>query len=399
MAPKKVRRNALVQGVPAHRVVADGGARNIANTLMSFDVSVKRVAAATGTTVSACNESMTALSRADTPFGPVRCAMDIPDVSGGAVTVHYNNPFALLWAVCERSKAFGTFLERWLRNGANLIIYSDETTPGNQKRPDHGRSYEALLFTFKQLPSWFVCRKHGFFKFSFVMSSDLEQIDGGMPSLIKAMLYKFFSRDGFNMKETGCKFPTEAGEAHITCEFGFFGLDERAGKFTFSVKGASGAKCCLRCLNVVGAQTDPGESDFLVHYTEHRRARWRPTTAAHVKEMKAVLDAAEDNILEELQLMCGLIRDPHGLLWDEYIADLIDFPRCMYWDNMHCKFASGGTCQYLVNGFARELTNHGISLETLDSFTKKCRGHKLYNKFWSNRIVPQEGKHIKGVCV
>ena len=45
---------------------------------------------------------------------------------------------------------------RHTRGQATIVFYTDETTPGNNKRPDKGRSYEALLWTIKQLPDFFV---------------------------------------------------------------------------------------------------------------------------------------------------------------------------------------------------------------------------------------------------
>ena len=66
-----------------------------------------------------------------------------------------------------------------------LLLYADETTPGNNLRPDKGRAYEAITFTFKNLPHWFLVRKHGFFNFSFVSSADVPKIEGGLPRIIR----------------------------------------------------------------------------------------------------------------------------------------------------------------------------------------------------------------------
>ena len=57
-----------------------------------------------------------------------------------------------------------------------------------------------------------------------------------------------------------------------------------------------------------------------------------------------MLDEAHANgqDVKELELMLGLKRDPYGILWGPYIANIVKLPRGMFWDIMHCKFASGG---------------------------------------------------------
>ena len=101
-----------------------------------------------------------------------------------------------------------------------------------------------------------------------MQSNDVERIAGGMPALVRCMLYTFFDPgpDAFSFNVTGMMIHTEEGLKHINGEFGFQVVDERASKTNLDVKGAAGTKCCLRCLNVVGARTEPGDCDFLVHY-------------------------------------------------------------------------------------------------------------------------------------
>ena len=154
----------------------------------------------------------------------------------------------------------------------------------------------------------------------------------------------------------------------------------------------------MRCKNVVGARTDPGNSDYLVHFTEHRRCMWDPHTAESYARMKEALDDRAQNNpgeLPELQLMLGLNRNPLGLLWDDYISSMIDMPKSHFWDAMHCEFASGGCAQYLANGFALAAQRHGIDLLDLDSFTQSVCGHNLTRSFWSTRVVQKRGAHIR----
>ena len=76
-------------------------------------------------------------------------------------------------------------------------------------------------------------------------------------------------------------------------DFGFFVVDERARKLGFDFKGASGAKCCAYCLNVLGAQSYPGDSEYLVRFTEPRRVRWHMHTTDTFREVRDRVDAAK----------------------------------------------------------------------------------------------------------
>ena len=113
---------------------------------------------------------------------------------------------------------------------------------------------------------------------------------------------------------------------------------------------------------------------------ERRRERWDPQTPESFEEIVAILDAArasgDAKELEELELMCGVNRQPNGVLWDPYLRRLLRMPHAMYWDSMHCKFASGGLAQFLVNGIAFECTRNNLTLDDLDVFTQSCKGHK-----------------------
>ena len=94
-----------------------------------------------------------------------------------------------------------------------------------------------------------------------------------------------------------------------------------------------------------------------------------------------------------MQTILGLNRNEDGLLWDPYIANIVKIPHCMYWDPLHCEYASGGNVQYLLNAFALELISHGITMLDLDTFTQTCKGHSLGKKFWRKRVVHTRGKH------
>ena len=146
-----------------------------------------------------------------------------------------------------------------------------------------------------------------------------------------------------------------------------------------------------------GAGFYPPAGDYFCHFSEHRRHLWDPHDPASFLALKECLDDTYNNggNLGEMQTILGLNRNEDGLLWDPYIANIVKIPHCMYWDPLHCEYASGGNVQYLLNAFALELISHGITMLDLDTFTQTCKGHSLGKKFWRKRVVHTRGKHIR----
>ena len=340
-------------------------------------------------------------SKRETPYGQVTTAVSVPLKSGLTHDLYCNNPFALLSAACAVRPAFGEFLLRHLPTDgdhmATLSFYFDETTPGNQLRPDHGRSFYSIMWTIVDLPPWFISRVHGWFKFTYLPVDQLEEVKGGLPTVIKAMVYQFFSQVSFNFETSGLNVMTPTGEKHFQAEFGFFKIDERACKFATDVTGSSGLHVCCCCKNVMGAGFHPPPGDYFCHFSEHRRALWDPHDPASFLALKERLDDTYNNggNLKDMQTLLGLNRNEDGLLWDDYVASIVKLPHSMYWDPMHCEYASGGNVQYLLNDFALVLTEHGFDLRDLDDFTRTCTKHSLSKKIWQTRVVHRKGAHIR----
>ena len=101
-----------------------------------------------------------------TPYGPLVQTRSIAkDTTGEHYTWHHTNPFALMWTLCNLSPQFAHFMKRCYESTApvrrKLALYNDETTPGNQKRPDNSRQLQAIYFTLLISPHWYRKRPQG----------------------------------------------------------------------------------------------------------------------------------------------------------------------------------------------------------------------------------------------
>ena len=381
----------------------------VASAMMKFDMPVQQIVAILRETepegepeltVRDCTGEYTKFSKLDTKYGKVCHELPIELEDGSSHNLYVNNPFALLFAAASLSKPFSRFLQKHLKQTNAINFYTDETTPGNNMRPDSGRTYEALLWTFTDLPPWWRTRRHGWFKFCYVLASVRDKVRGGMPAIVKAMLHSFYPPPGvseFCFIGSGMRIPTDTGTFHISAKKSGFTVDEKASKVDFSVKGASGVKCCLYCKNCCKSAADASGSDYLIHFTEPRRARFDLHTAASFNEIKCLLDHLKDNPaeLKEAEILTGVKFDPHGILWDEHLAGLLNMPHGWYVDAMHCLYSSGGIAQYEVNGYCLAVMSEGISLEVLDTFAANCKGVKLNKTFFATRVVSGQNAHIR----
>ena len=377
------------------------------DALMQCDIPVRQILRVLNSGFSApvtakkCQAEYRRFSNMETPYGKVATTLRMPLVDGTSETVYINNPFALLYAAAVASPRFAKFLvDHTCQFGkqARIVIYSDATTPGNQHRPGNARTYECMQWTFCELPTWFRERKHGWFKFGYVLAHTVEKLDGGMPALMKKMVEFFFHPSDFNFSVTGAKIPVGSGSHLLYANFGFFLEDEKAAKVNLALKGAGGARCCaLECMNVVGAHSYPPDGHFMVRFHVPDRHRWQPHTKETFSHMLNEIESVKDDsdALDTIEIATGVKYDPACLLWDPYLRDVVGAPHCHFWDAMHCLFSSGGIVQYQLNGYILALGRHGITCDEVDAFLRDCKGVKLPKTFFAERIVRKDRGHIK----
>ena len=138
------------------------------------------------------------LCATQTPYGALIQSMELP-LEDEKMLLRYINPFGFLHYLSQESAAFGRIIANKLKNQTNsVIIYFDETRPGNVLRPDYGRQVLAVYWTFKELPEHVRSRSVGWFPFTFVRSEKITRLPGKVSNFAARILRIFFS-EGFNM--------------------------------------------------------------------------------------------------------------------------------------------------------------------------------------------------------
>ena len=377
----------------------------LAQVIAGTGLSVAPQAAGLGVSKHEAMSEVHKYDKVSTPFGPLYASLKLRTVGGDELPVQYLNPFATLWFFASISVHAAAFFAQHLAKGmCRIAFYCDGVKPGNVLRPDVGRSFEAVYWTFFELPQWFRSNASAsWFPCCFVETKTLKDVPGGMAAVAKAVVEVFFpaALDAFNFERTGVLIGPEGSQHHIRATFGCWLADEKAIKEVVSCKGASGIKPCICCKNVVN-RMEPVDG-YLQHISCADTALFDPQTQASLTYMAVDL-AAKSRMLssaefEFLQKAYGLVYEPAAILFDEHCRSVARFPDTIYWDWMHCLLASGGIAQYQVNLVVLEIGKAGVSLASIDEFCSNvsmpASRAKLSRTFFQDRVVPRPDSHIK----
>ena len=346
-------------------------------------------------------------SNTDTPYG--RVAQEFVIGSGDSTrTVHFAHPMALLHKACKDCPQLGRYIVDCLghQGVGRVALYMDGTTPGNQMRPDHGRTYDAIYWTIMEFPHSFRSRDEiGWIPFAFVTKKDLVATGTSEAVLMDYVVRRFWdpAPGAPNMSKTGFRIRTGITDHLIRLRFQCFIGDEKSHKAVLSLAGASGRKPCACCMNCVGRVAWPLVSDEFLHVRDASAWQCKQHTSQTFDCMvQRLVDAKNAGMSKtafaDLERDFGIKYEANGLLFKTDLKDVVRVPDCLYWDSQHCLCSSGGVAQYNLNQFLRELSKE-CSMEQLDEFTS-CLSWprswpRLGKTFFVDRVNNQDGAHIK----
>ena len=176
-----------------------------------------------------------------TPYGLI-CHESTVQGRAGEMSIYHVNPFALLQHTCDLSIRFREFFANVVASAPNgeinIVFYLDNATPGNEKRPDHGRSAQCIYFTVLQFPAWFRSRRNGWIPFAYVFARDQLEVDLTHTMLVRWMVRIFddpnselsFSK-GFGVRGAAGNVTVVRAAGHLTL------ADWDQHVRTFSLKG------------------------------------------------------------------------------------------------------------------------------------------------------------------
>ena len=281
----------------------------------------------------------------DSPFGRLiqECV-----IGKKCINVPFIHPLALLCIACQRSAAFADMMTTLLDvhgDRINIIIYSDEVTPGQALAARNARKFEAIYWSIEEFPGVVLSQEDAWFVLTCIRTDLVDEIEGGMSHLYKHMLKQFFGAPNTHDLRSGVQIEVN-GRNHLV--FGKLGLvlqDERAHKFAFHCKGSGGHHVCLECANVLNHWSSwlPDPNNWLVPSTCIDKSRWRLHSSTSIRAvLKRLRDIAEHGTKAELELKeqeLGFNHHASNCLLDEDLN--INLASVVCWDWTHCYLVKG----------------------------------------------------------
>jgi hypothetical protein len=321
---------------------------------------------------------------------------------------HHINIFAFLYLLSMSSLDFFLLMKISASGCPNNVLrftlYTDEVVPRNKLRPDMGGKYQAVYFQVLDFPDFIRHRLAlRWFTFGYASSAVLQEVGANVDDLFKAVIKSWFG-ETWDLQTTGVRLRHGDDVAHVYGKYECSPQDERAQKFCFGLKGASGRNPCASCDNCMGRVPFFEDDSGFAHVLSPLARKFKPRT---VESGQAVLEALalcaaneSEAELKQLQEVVGIIYNPNGVLFDRDVVRHIAFPNCVYWDWMHDWCSSGGIGQYHLNEFVQLIAaTLQMQMSDFDEFAKKVvlprTTPRLPKTFFADRIVNGSGRHMR----
>jgi len=342
----------------------------------------------------------------DTPFGPILCESELPtdELQQNERTprrrcMWYLSPFALLFTICSVSHEF-FLLVRAARgpdgvSPLSIILYLDGINPGNPLAPDPQLLLQAVYWTFKELPNYFLRRKDAWFVFSLVREVWANKLPGKLSELAKIILLIFFPPSGESFQKGVI---ISHGDQAIVVRATFCGFlaDEKCLKQLFEITGQAGSVLCIDCLNVRNRWCRLKEGEQ--HYWDPAIENRKQATKTHIEIMIRRVSEAQGAQRARLQTSTGIKFCPTGLLFCSYLMSFILNPCKNYVrDWMHTLVSNGVAGTHLAC-ICQALDAAGIPLNIVQAYSHKfvlprSRGGKPSNLYFKDALMATD--HVR----
>ena len=222
------------------------------------------------------------------------------------------------------------------------------------------------------MPDWFRARAQWLHTLAYVSVKTIHLIPGGMSALFVKVMQCFWGPE-LNLQTLGVRLMRGTADASFVAKikFGCFLSDEKAEKEIIGVKGASGTRMCLECVNCVRISAEAVEGTTMVNFAnpdmtkfERHSVETFNATLDHIMSAAATMNKSQFKIEQQC---AGITYNPDGLMYSDF-RDMAQVPLSRYPDWFHNLAASGGVAQYQVNKLALDLKGEGVQLSDIDNF-------------------------------
>jgi len=344
-------------------------------------------------------EARNAVLHSVTPYGPIMQNITVIDKQDTAQTICIADPFASLWyfvkACSQENVGFNRILKQKLlerpptiENPWNIIMYSDEVTPGNVIAPVNNRKFQAIYWSFMELGCNALSREDAWFTVCIEFSAWVNGMHAGISQVFAKIIKRFFQPDGFNFAKNGILLDIDHDEVdvRIWAKLGGILQDGGAHKYTWHLRGDGASKFCVLCKNLFTAESNVVDEDGsnllrcncidLGELVPEKGSTLR-TNARYLAAQADILGPSTKKFTE-LQQALGLTYHKHALLLDHELDDVFDPCETYQHDSMHGLYVDGAVnlCIYLLfEMFVKRMPVYTTFGEFVSRWTWPARAH------------------------
>ena len=289
------------------------------------------------------------------PFGPILQHCRVISKAGGELLIPIAHPFAMLHASMLASPSLQTLFGTKLAEHPcspehpwNLIIYSDEVTPGNVLSTSNKRKFQAVYFSWLELGQAALSHEECWWCIMVEMSSVVNSVAATMSQVFGALIKKFFDKSGWDLSTSGVLLPASNGSnPRLFSKLGFFLQDGAAHKATWHSRGEAGSKFCLLCKNLFTESSLIVDADGtnLLKCNVIKKSGLVPAGPTDLRNAARYLarkaSTATPGEFTELQQALGLTHQEHSILLDRTLDSIVDPVEHYLHDWMHCLMVDG----------------------------------------------------------
>ena len=102
----------------------------------------------------------------------------------------------------------------------NIVLYSDEVTPGNVMAINHRRKFHAIYWSFLELGPNALSREESWFTIATEYSHFMNDISAGLSQAFAKVIRLFFDQAGFSFDTAGINLPFGTDDIRLWAKLG-----------------------------------------------------------------------------------------------------------------------------------------------------------------------------------
>ena len=330
-------------------------------------------------------------------YGSVLQSIECVDKDGAAHHLPIACPFASLSAAVERNDGFSAFMQRQLRlhppspnKPWNIILYSDEVTPGNPLSVMNIRKFNSVYWSFAEFDTIALSHEESWFVLMAEFSTRVNAQSGGLSQVFGNLIKSFFQPGGFHMMDGGMNLHLGGEDYRLFAKIGVVLQDGGAHKATWQARGDGASKFCLLCKNLFTHDSNVHAADgthllrcnlIKLHELVASTDNELRTNARFLESMSRTMGAEQ---FIRLQQAVGLTYAPHGILIDRSLNLLIQPTDVFMHDYMHALFVDGVLNFVIFLCFEAFIKSGKTGI--YESFSEFVSNWKFPGKFHANHL-------------